>query len=108
MPDDPESDDRFGGALAVGDVTGDGKADVLVGAPGEDIGSRVDAGSVTLLKGSAARLTGAGAQAFDQNHSAVPDGSEKGDRFGSSVALLNLSRAAGFDALVASRGRGEG
>ncbi|MFI7658718.1 hypothetical protein ACIBTW_07495 [Micromonospora parva] len=104
VPDDPESDDRFGGALAVGDVTGDGKADVLVGAPGEDIGSRVDAGSVTLLKGSAARLTGAGAQAFDQNHSAVPDGSEQGDRFGSAVALLNLSRATGFDALVASPG----
>ncbi|MGW5560776.1 hypothetical protein ACWER9_26580 [Micromonospora sp. NPDC003944] len=104
VPGDPESDDRFGATLAVGDATGDGKADVLVGAPGEDIGARVDAGSVTLLKGSAAGLTGTGAQGFDQDHSAVPDGSEQGDKFGSAVALLNLSTAAGFDALVASPG----
>ncbi|MET7951531.1 hypothetical protein [Micromonospora sp. NPDC005324] len=104
VPDNPEDEDRFGGVLAVGDVTGDGKADVLVGTPGEDIGSRVDAGMITLLKGSAAGLTGAGAQAFDQNHSAVPDGSENGDKFGTAVALLNLSRASGLDAVVASPG----
>ncbi|MGC4798697.1 hypothetical protein [Micromonospora saelicesensis] len=104
VPDNPEDDDRFGGVLAVGDVTGDGKADVLVGTPGEDVGSRVDAGMITLLKGSAGGLTGAGAQAFDQNYGSVPDASENGDRFGSSVALLNLSRASGLDAVVASTG----
>ncbi|MCG5443440.1 hypothetical protein NIE79_001245 [Micromonospora sp. NIE79] len=104
VPDNPEDEDRFGGVLAVGDVTGDGRADVLVGTPGEDIGSRVDAGMITLLKGSAAGLTGAGAQAFDQNHSAVPDGSENGDKFGTAIALLNLSRASGLDAVVASPG----
>ncbi|MET8092518.1 hypothetical protein [Micromonospora sp. NPDC005220] len=104
VPDAPEADDRFGGALAVGDVTGDGRADVLVGSPGEDIGSRADAGSITLLKGSAGGLTGVGAQGFDQNHSAVPDGSEKNDKFGSAIALLNLSRDGGLDAVVASPG----
>ncbi|MEU4551689.1 integrin alpha [Micromonospora violae] len=104
VPGDPGNDDYFGGALAVGDVTGDGRADVLVGAPGDQIGSRAGAGSVTLLKGSASGLTGSGAQAFDQNHSAVPDASEAGDKFGSSVALLNLDRTAGLDALVSSPG----
>ncbi|MCG5440312.1 FG-GAP-like repeat-containing protein [Micromonospora foliorum] len=104
VPGDPASDERFGGVLAVGDVTGDGRADVLVGAPGDQIGTRAGAGSVTLLKGSAGGLTGSGAQAFDQNHSAVPDASETGDRFGSSIALLNLDRTGGLDALVASPG----
>ncbi|WP_406073466.1 FG-GAP repeat protein [Micromonospora sp. NBC_01638] len=104
VPGDPGDDDRFGGALAVGDVTGDGRADVLVGAPGEDIGSQVAAGSVTLLKGSAGGLTGAGAQAFDQNHPAVPDGSESGDKFGSTIALLNLDGTGGLDAVAASPG----
>lgn len=90
--------------LAVGDVTGDGRADVLVGAPGDQIGAKAGAGSITLLKGAAGGLTGTGAQAFDQNHSAVPDGSETGDKFGSAIALLNLDRTGGLDALVASPG----
>ncbi|RLP99418.1 hypothetical protein EAD98_02480 [Micromonospora sp. CV4] len=104
VPGDPESDDRFGGALATGDVTGDGRADVLVGIPGEAIGSLADAGGVALLKGSAAGLTGSGAQGFDQNHPTVPGGSERGDLFGASVALLNLNGRGGLDAVVASTG----
>ncbi|WP_244298673.1 hypothetical protein [Micromonospora cremea] len=104
VPGDPGDDDRFGGALAVGDVTGDGRADVLVGAPGEDIGSQGEAGGLTLLKGSAAGLTGSGAQGFDQNHPAIPGGSERGDHFGASVALLNLNGTGGLDAVVASTG----
>ncbi|MGW3613817.1 MULTISPECIES: hypothetical protein [unclassified Micromonospora] len=104
VPGDPEDDDRFGGALAVGDVTGDGRADVLIGAPGEGIGSQTEAGGVTLLKGSAAGLTGSGAQAFDQNHPTVPGGSESRDVFGASVALLNLNGVGGLDAVVAATG----
>lgn len=104
VPGDPENDDRFGGSLAIGDVTRDGKADVLIGAPGESIGSQAEAGMVTLLKGSATGLTGTGAQGFDQNHAVVPDTAERGDRFGSSVALLNLDGTGGLDALVGSVG----
>lgn len=104
VPGEPEGGDRFGAALATGDVTGDGKADVLVGAPGEAIGSTAEAGVVTLLKGSAAGLTGSGAQSFDQNHSVVPGSSERGDKFGVSVALLNLNGTGGLDALVAAIG----
>ncbi|MFF5074982.1 FG-GAP repeat protein [Micromonospora olivasterospora] len=104
VPGDPEDDDRFGATLAVGDVTGDGKADVLVGAPGEAIGSTAEAGTVVLLKGSAAGLTGSGAQGFDQNHPVVPDAAERGDKFGGSVALLNLDGSGGLDAVVGSYG----
>jgi hypothetical protein len=39
-------------SIAAGDVTGDGYGDVLVGVPGEDLGSTADAGSVVLLRGS--------------------------------------------------------
>ncbi|MEU5942117.1 hypothetical protein ABZ807_23685 [Micromonospora sp. NPDC047548] len=104
VPGEPEDNDRFGAALATGDVTGDGRADVLIGAPGEAVGPRVEAGIVTLLKGSAAGLTGSGAQGFDQNHPVVPGGSESGDKFGASVALLNLNGTGGLDAVVASTG----
>ncbi|MER7166367.1 hypothetical protein ABT336_09920 [Micromonospora sp. NPDC000207] len=100
VPGDPEYNDQFGGTLAVGDVTGDGRADVLVGSPGEAIGKTTEAGMVTLLKGSASGLTGSGAQGFDQGHSVVPGAPEKDDRFGSAVALLNLNGTGGLDAIV--------
>ncbi|WBB48665.1 FG-GAP-like repeat-containing protein [Verrucosispora sp. WMMA2044] len=102
VPGSQEDEDRFGEALAVGDVTGDGRADVLIGAPGEAIGTRAEAGTVALLKGSASGLTASGAQGFDQNHSVVPGGAESGDRFGASVAILNLNGTGPLDAVVGS------
>ncbi|WP_233196975.1 FG-GAP-like repeat-containing protein [Verrucosispora sp. ts21] len=104
VPGSPESGDRFGATLAAGDVTGDGRADVLVGAHTEAIGKKDEAGMIVLLKGSSSGLTGTGAQGFDQNHSVVPGGAERGDRFGGSLALLNLNGKGPLDALVASTG----
>lgn len=104
VPGTPEGGDRFGAALAVGDVTGDGRADVLVGAPGERVGTALEAGSVTLLKGSTAGLSGTGAQAFYQGQSGVPGSAEGGDKFGASVALLHLDRRGGLDAVVGAPG----
>ncbi|GIJ21935.1 hypothetical protein Vlu01_25590 [Micromonospora lutea] len=104
VPGSPEAGDLFGATLAVGDVTGDGRADVLVGAPGEAIGTKAEAGTVALLKGSASGLTGTGAQGFDQDHAIVPGGAERGDRFGGAVAILNLNGAGPLDAVVTSPG----
>ncbi|MEV2241722.1 FG-GAP and VCBS repeat-containing protein [Micromonospora sp. NPDC049891] len=104
VPGSPEAGDLFGATLAVGDVTGDGRADVLVGAPGEAIGTKVEAGTVALLKGSASGLTGTGAQGFDQDHAVVPGGAERADRFGGAVAILNLNGSGPLDAVVTSPG----
>jgi len=41
-----ESGDRFGEVLALGDVNGDGVAEVAIGVPHEDIGTIIDAGMV--------------------------------------------------------------
>ena len=46
--------DRLGTIVHLGDVTGDSKADIILGAPGADPGGRVDAGSVYVLPGTAA------------------------------------------------------
>lgn len=99
-----ESDDYFGDSIAVGDVTGDGRADVLVGVPGEDIGSAVDAGTVVLLRGSAKGLTGVKSQTLTQSSTGVPDSTERGDTFGASVSVLNLNGANGLDAAIGSPG----
>lgn len=52
IPGAAETGDRFGFALASGDVDRDEFPDLVVSAPGEDLGAQSDAGSVTLLSGS--------------------------------------------------------
>jgi streptogramin lyase len=82
-----EIDDAFGGALATGDLNGDGSSDLAVGAPLEDIGSIVDAGGVNVILGSASGLTATGNQFWDQNSSGIAGTSEKGDEMGASLAI---------------------
>ncbi|HET9517013.1 MAG TPA: FG-GAP repeat protein [Actinoplanes sp.] len=104
VPGNAETYDGFGTAVAAGDVTGDGYADVLVGTPGEDIGVRSQAGAATLLRGTAKGLTGTGAQAVDRTSAGSPHKPRDFEWFGSEVAVLNLDRVAGFDALVGAPG----
>jgi len=99
-----ESDDYFGDSIAVGDVTQDGIADVLVGVPGEDVGNAVDAGAVVLLRGSRSGLTGSGSWTLTQSSTGVPDAPERTDYFGARVSLLNLNGIKGLDAAVGAPG----
>jgi hypothetical protein len=91
VPGVSEKGDQFGGRLSAGDVNGDGYADLAVGDPGEAIGSVAKAGSVVVLKGGNGGLTGTGAQSFHQNTPGVPGSVEKGDLFGGSVRLLDVT-----------------
>ncbi|MFQ5615002.1 MAG: FG-GAP repeat protein [Anaerolineales bacterium] len=54
--DTPETSDRYGSALTVGDFNADGYDDLAVGIPLEDIGGVLDAGAVHVLYGSASGL----------------------------------------------------
>ncbi|MGJ5831582.1 FG-GAP and VCBS repeat-containing protein [Streptomyces ossamyceticus] len=59
VPGAAESGDVFGAALRLLDMTGDGKADLVAGAPGENLGSVVNGGAVWLLRGAASGVTAA-------------------------------------------------
>jgi hypothetical protein len=46
-----ENGDQFGRALAAGDFNGDGRSDIAVGVPFEDLPNSADAGAVQVFKG---------------------------------------------------------
>jgi hypothetical protein len=76
-PDAVESEDWFGYAVA-GGRTASGESYLLIGAPGEDLGTAVDAGLVHYLRGTVNVV-------LDQAVTGSTDSNETGDRFGYSV-----------------------
>ena len=87
--------DGFGAAVAFGRLDAGGTDDLLVGAPFDDVSGHADAGSVTVLLGSARGLTtaGTGGSSVSQNTAGVAGNAEKGDRFGSSLTTVDLGAA---------------
>jgi hypothetical protein len=107
VPGTVESGDRFGAAVH---VTGDGRVgrapQLLVGAPGEDLGATTDSGSVTVapLSRTTGRPDGT-VRSWDQNSTGMAGTAETGDALGSSVTsteswksgLVRLAGAPGED-----------
>src|SRR4029079_5651981 len=83
--------DFFGGALAAGDVDGDGRADLAVGASNETINKRFGAGAVTVFSGASAGLTTSGIAQWHQDSPGVPGVAEGGDSFGTAVAFGDVN-----------------
>ena len=108
IADSAEAGDRFGAALSAGDFNADGRDDLAVGVPGEDVGSVVDAGAVHVLLGSASGLVAAGSQYWSQNSAGVADSAEAGDRFGSALATGRLNSGALADLVVGVPGESVG
>ncbi|QNS05648.1 FG-GAP and VCBS repeat-containing protein [Streptomyces xanthii] len=104
VPGVSEPGDNFGASLAVGDVTGDGYADVVSGVPGEAVGDVTQTGSVALLKGTATGLTGTGAQTWHQATSGVPGAAEASDWFGSAVRITDVDGNGTADVTIAGKG----
>lgn len=89
IPGDAESGDLYGENLATFDHNEDGCTDLVVGVPGEDIGSNADAGTVQVVYGAPNGLsTGPAALGLIQGTGtgaikvSAPQG---GDRFGHAV-----------------------
>lgn len=58
IPGAAEAEDHYGDGLAAGDLDGDGYADLVVGAQGEDVGDVISAGTLAVLWGGPQGLSG--------------------------------------------------
>jgi hypothetical protein len=94
--------DAFGAALASGDFNADGRDDLAIGVPGEDLsllqrGMDYGDGAVNVLYGSRRGLTAVGSEVWSQT---ILDGKPRYyDRFGTSLATGDLN-GDGDDELV--------
>ncbi|WP_448320760.1 FG-GAP repeat protein [Streptomyces sp. CO7] len=104
VPGTAEAFDYFGEAVAVGDATGDGYADLAIGASMETVGTHRNVGNIVFLKGGRSGLTTSGAQSFHQATSGVPGAAEAGDHFGSSVRLRDINGNGRADLAVGAYG----
>ncbi|HST83881.1 MAG TPA: hypothetical protein VLL08_19260 [Kineosporiaceae bacterium] len=97
-----ETGDGFGAVIAMGWVDDDGCADVVISAPGENLGSTKDAGVVHVVFGSTAGLgRGKASLVLHAGSAALPGKPASGERFGSALEFLQPSADASEPASLA-------
>jgi hypothetical protein len=85
--------------LSTGDFDGDGRDDLAVGIPREDINDKVDAGAVAVLYGSSDGLRSERNQLWTQASPGVPGALERDDGFGWATAAGDFD-GDGYDDLA--------
>ena len=88
IDDSAETGDKFGISLSSGDFNADGKDDLAIGVPGEDLGSIINVGGVEVIYGSSNGLSATLAHAdqfWTQENVDIDDSAETGDSFGNSL-----------------------
>jgi FG-GAP repeat len=96
----PEPDDRFGFSLAVGEISGTARAELVVGAPGETIRRASGAGAVNVIDNPAGTSPSQRVLYQGKGMSGSP---ERGDNFGWDVVandFMNTAITGGRDSLA--------
>jgi hypothetical protein len=84
--DGPSANSRAGWSVAAGDLNGDGRFDVVVGAPGADSRGRIDNGSAFVVFGRRGTNANVNLAALGTRGFRI-DGSRSSDRAGESVSV---------------------
>ncbi|MGW1672427.1 FG-GAP and VCBS repeat-containing protein [Streptomyces sp. NPDC002324] len=101
-----EEGDDFGAALAAGDLNADSRPELVVGVPGEDVGTLKDAGGYVVMNNMGQGLHGGLARS--QSTPNMPGAAEAGDRFGAQVAVGDYNRDGLWDSAVGAPGENDG
>ncbi len=82
ITDRPEMFDSFGRVLTAGDFNGNGRFELVIVAPSENVGGVEGAGALHVLDGGASGLRGAGSQFWHQDVPGVLGAASPNDEFG--------------------------
>jgi serine/threonine protein kinase len=103
IPGDDEFGDGFGAGVDAGDLDGDGYADMVVAAPGEDENGVLDAGAVIVIRGGHAGRAATGHSRFFQSFG-IRGALTAGAEVGWSIAVLDMSGDGKLDVALSIRG----
>jgi len=89
VPGTPQEGDRFGASLAAAflDLGDGGGGSFVVGAPGDVVDGKDNAGTITVFEGEDGDGPFSSVRQFSEDSRGVPGVSEAGDQFGFSLAL---------------------
>jgi FG-GAP repeat len=101
LGDYPETPDEFGFSLASGDFNGDGRDDLAIGVPGEEIGGPSHEGEVYMLYST---LVNPAIQLWQQGLNGLDDVPELSDYFGTSLSSGDFNGDGIDDLAIGARG----
>src|SRR5215210_1409546 len=103
VPGDTRVGDGFGSAVDARDLDGDGRADLVIGVPGDDRAS----GEVVVVRGARAGVASSGARRYSQGTPGIPGSRAPGNRFGAGLALVDAEEDGQADLVVSAPGASE-